>query len=40
MAATLAIRRLRLAAIAPHDHPSPRTLESRLAEAARAWVKP
>jgi hypothetical protein len=40
MPGRIAIRRLRLAVLAPHDHPAPRALESRLAEAARAGLAP
>jgi len=40
MAGRLAIRRLRLAALAPRDHPAPRSLEMRLAEAARRGLAP
>src|SRR5215468_6697852 len=34
MAGRLTIRRLRLAGLAPRDHPAPLSLETRLAEAA------
>ncbi len=40
MACALAIRRLRLAGLAPRDHPAPRDLEARLAESARTWLAP
>ena len=40
MGSRLAIRRLRLAVLAPHDHPAPRALESRLADAARTGLAP
>lgn len=40
MSGRLAIRRLRLAVLAPHDHPAPNALEARLAEAARTGLAP
>ena len=40
MAGRFAIRRLRLAGLAPRDHPAPRSLEIRLAEAARQALAP
>jgi hypothetical protein len=40
MAGAVAIRRLRLAGLAPRDHPAPRDLEARLAESARTWLAP
>jgi hypothetical protein len=40
MAGRFAIRRLRLAGLAPRDHPAPQSLEIRLAEAARRALAP
>ncbi len=40
MAGAVVIRRLRLAGLAPRDHPAPRDLEARLIEAARTWLAP
>ena len=40
MAARVAIRRLRLACLAPRDHPAPADLEGRLFDAARASLAP
>ena len=40
MGGQLVIRRLRIAARAPRDHPAPLELEARLKEAARVWLGP
>jgi hypothetical protein len=40
MGGVLAIRRLRLIALAPHDHPEPGALEARLRDAARLHLAP